>query len=87
VARAALAEIQTKMAEIDFQLAEVAVGDPIAHLIADREQVQARWDECSPAIQGMIVDALVTVTVLPIPESLRGPNGFDPAYVRIEWKR
>lgn len=79
--------LRTKLAAIDSQLAEAVRTDPIAGLIADRQRVQERWDECSPALRGQIVDALVTVTVLPIPNKDRGPQGFNPDYVRIEWKR
>ena len=46
-------------------------------------QVHTKWDACSPAIQGKIVDALVTVTILPCPKGSK----FDPDYVRIDWKR
>ena len=74
------------MAEIDGQLADAAHTDPVAGLIADRVQVQSRWDACSPAIQGQIIDALVTVTVLPIPRGAEAPGVFNPDYVRIEWK-
>jgi len=41
------------------------------------------WDACSPSIKGQIIDALVTVTILPCPKGSK----FDPQYVRIEWKR
>ena len=85
--RTGTAKLRTKVAEIDAQLADAARTDPVAGLIAEREQVQARWDECSPSIRGQIVDALVTVTVLPIPRGLKAPGVFNPDYVRIEWKR
>jgi site-specific DNA recombinase len=79
--------LRTKLAVIDTQLADAVRTDPIAGLIADRELVQARWDECSPAMRGQIIDALLTVTVLPIPNKDRGSKPFDPQYIRIEWKR
>jgi DNA invertase Pin-like site-specific DNA recombinase len=85
--RTGTAKLRTKLAEIDSQLADAARTDPVAGLIADRKRVQERWDACTPAAQGQIIDALVTVTILPIPEHLKGPRVFDPAYVRIEWKR
>lgn len=79
--------LRTKLAEVDSQLAEAARTDPVAGLIADRQRVQSKWDECSPAIRGQIVDALVTVTVLPIPETIKGRRDFDQQYVDVEWKR
>ncbi len=41
----------------------------------------------SADVRGMIVDALITVTVLKAPRG-RQPGGgyFNPDYVRIEWK-
>jgi site-specific DNA recombinase len=85
--RRATGNLRVKLAEIDSQLADAARTDPVAGLIADRELVQSKWDTCSPAIQRQIIDALVTVTVLPVDKSQIGSSGFDPAFVRIEWKR
>ena len=74
--------LRVKLAGVDSQLADAARIDPVAGLIAERDQVQAHWESVSPAIRGQIVDALLTVTIMPRP---RG-SGFDPAHVRIEWK-
>jgi site-specific DNA recombinase len=74
--------LRVKLAGVDSQLADAARIDPVAGLIAERDQVQAHWESVSPAIRGQIIDALLTVTIMPCP---RG-SGFDPAYVRIEWK-
>jgi site-specific DNA recombinase len=65
-------------------LGAAARTDPVAGLIAEREVVQQKWDACSPAIKGQIIDALMTVTVMPCPS---GQRVFDPQYVRIDWKR
>lgn len=75
--------LRAKLAGVDSQLADAARSDPVAGLIADRENVQQHWDAASPSIRGQIVDALMTVTILPCPKGGR----FDPAYVRIDWKR
>jgi hypothetical protein len=45
------------------------------------------WANCTPDIKGKIVDALMTVTILPAPRGRRPGGGyFDPAFVRVEWK-
>ncbi|MCW2651701.1 MAG: Recombinase, partial [Mycobacterium sp.] len=80
--RRGTSNLRVKLSAIDSQLADAARTDPVAVLIADREQVQKHWDACSPAIRGQIIDQLMTVTVLPCPSGKR----FDPAYVRIDWK-
>jgi site-specific DNA recombinase len=82
--RRGTSNLRVKLSAIDSQLADAARTDPVAGLIADREQVQKHWDACSPAIRGQIIDQLMTVTVLPC---AKGQRVFDPAYVRIDWKR
>jgi hypothetical protein len=71
------------LAGIDSQLADAARTDPVAGLIANRKLVKKRWDACTPAIKGQIIDALMTVMIVPCPSS---PT-FDPQFVRIDWKR
>jgi site-specific DNA recombinase len=93
--RSGTSKLRTKLAGIDSQLAGAARSDPIAGLIAERERVAERWDAASPSIRGQIIDALLTVTVLPCPKGTRSIDyaeyvdgaDDDPPYVRIEWKR
>jgi site-specific DNA recombinase len=93
--RSGTSKLRAKLAGIDSQLADAARTDPVAGLIADRELVQKRWDDASASIRGQIIDALMTVTVLPCPKGTRtidygeyvDGGDDDPAYVRIEWKR
>ena len=76
-------KLRTKLAGVNSQLADAARNDPVAGLIAERKQVQQRWDDTSASIRGQVIDVLMTVTVLPCPSGKR----FDPQYVQIEWKR
>ncbi len=93
--RSGTSKLRAKLAGIDSQLAGAARSDPVAGLIAERELVAKRWDEASPSIRGQIIDALMTVTVLPCPKGTRSIDygeyvdgaDDDPPYVRIEWKR
>ncbi len=86
--RSGTSNLRVTLSGIDSQLADAARTDPVAGLIAERDKVQARWDACSPEMQGRIIDELVTVTILPIPQgSKTGSAKFNPDYVQIDWKR
>jgi DNA invertase Pin-like site-specific DNA recombinase len=94
--RRGTSNLRVKLSGIDSQLADAARSDPVAGMIADRERVQQHWDAASPAIRGQIVDALMTVTILPLPKGWRSDRltpariaelELDGKYVRIEWKR
>ena len=83
-------KLRTKLAGVDSQLADAVRNDPVAGLIANRKQVQQRWDDSSPAIRGQVIDALMTVRVMPVPKGERefDPHEGDPHHgVNIEWKR
>ena len=75
--------LRSKLAVIDSQLADAARTDPVAGLIADRDRIAEKWQECTPSVRGQIIDQLLTVTVLPCP---KGQRVFDPANIGIEWK-
>jgi hypothetical protein len=94
--RRGTSKLRVKLAGVDSQLADVARNDPVAGLIAERELVQQRWDESSPAIRGQVIDALITVTVLPLPTAWRTDRltperiaelELDGQYVRQEKTR
>lgn len=94
--RSGTSKLRVKLSGVDSQLADAARSDPVAGLIAERGKVQQKWDACSPALRGQIVDALMTVTVLPLPKVWRTdqltPERIaelerEGQYVRIEWKR
>jgi hypothetical protein len=65
------------------ELADAARIDPVSGLIADRDRIREKWEACTPAGRGRIIDSLVIVTVLPCPKGLRR---FDPTDVDIVWK-
>ena len=78
------ADLRHQMTGIDQILAAAAATGPaVALLDGDPDELETRWDAASPDIKGKIVDQLMTVTVLPAP---RGPKGFNPDYIRIDWK-
>ncbi|WP_433665599.1 hypothetical protein ACQPW1_07905 [Nocardia sp. CA-128927] len=49
--------------------------------------MEAAWNACSPDVRGKIVDALMTVTILPASRGRKiGGKYFDPRFITIEWK-
>lgn len=81
------ARMRARLDAIDVELAAAAAGDPLAGLIGS-ESPAAMWATLDIGRRRAVLDALMTVTVLPR-TGKRGPNGqrFDPDGVRIEWKR
>ena len=49
----------------------------------DADDLRTRWGKISADRRGTVIAQLMTVTILPSP---RGRQGFDPAFVRIDWK-
>jgi site-specific DNA recombinase len=72
-----------KLAVIEGQLASATNRSPLSEL-AGADDVKAAWDELPLAHRRSILDALVTVTVLPAPQ---GARTFAPSTVRVAWKR
>jgi DNA invertase Pin-like site-specific DNA recombinase len=81
--RRGTSELRAQLAGVDSVLAEAARTSPAARLLKDgADNLAEHWRNTSADIKGKITDELMTVTVMPAP---RG-RGFDPDYVRIEWK-
>jgi site-specific DNA recombinase len=78
--------IQAKLAEIASQMAAAAAGSPLAGF-ADADDVQTAWDAATVSRRKVVVDTLMTVTLLPAPRGRRpGGSYFDPESVRIKWR-
>ena len=88
--RRGTADLRTRMAEIDQALADaIATGPAVQLLDGDLDELEKRWDACSPDIKGKIVDQLMTVTVLPTPRGVKGVDRdgvVNPDYIRIDWR-
>lgn len=82
------AELRNQMKEIDTRLAAAKSSSAMANLVLAGDDLAAIWTATSPDVRGKIIQALMTVTVLP---SARGrkPGGryFDPATIEISWNR
>lgn len=64
-------ELRSKLALIDSQLAGAVRTSPVAALLAGDGEIWDRWQRMSPALQGQVVDELVTVTIRPYPPGAR----------------
>jgi hypothetical protein len=71
-----------RVAEIDEQLNANVTDDPLAEYVNAADPVQA-WQDAPLANKRLIIDRLLTVTILPIGQ---GGRGFNRASVRIEPK-
>lgn len=79
--------IETRAEQIAAQLAMMGGKSPLDALThAETADMAAQWAELTLGQKRAIIDYLCTVTVLPMGRS-RGHLGFDPASVRIDWKR
>ena len=70
--RRGTSDLRTQLAGIDNQLAELARRNPVADLLTAGEVVEKRWAALSPDMRGKIVNELMSVTVLPTPQGVKG---------------
>lgn len=79
--------MEERLADVERQIASVAVIDPLADLIGAQD-IAERWEGFDLGRKRGIVSALVTVTILPSPGG-RGPDGsyFNPETVDIQWNK
>jgi site-specific DNA recombinase len=91
ITQAALAagskRIEERAEQIAAQLAVIGGKSPLDALAhAEPADMAAEWAKLTLGQKRAVIDYLCTVTVLKMGKS-RGHLGFDPAGVRIEWKR
>jgi hypothetical protein len=74
---------KARLADIEAQLQTAVVDSPLTPLI-DADDIQAAWDALRLSHQRLVVQAMVTMRILPT--STRGGRGFDPSRVENTWK-
>jgi DNA invertase Pin-like site-specific DNA recombinase len=81
------AELHARLDAIDAQLAAARAASAVANLVLSGDDLRATWRATPPDVRGKVIDALMTVTLLPAGRG-RQPGGtyFNPKYVRIDWK-
>jgi site-specific DNA recombinase len=74
--------VQRQLDDVEDRMATSARGSVLVDLVQARD-AGAVWDRLSTERRRSVVDALMTVTLLP---SGRRGKAFDPELVRIEWR-
>ena len=79
-------ELQEKISRLDARLAAARQSSPVADLVLS-DDVRERWDSMSPDIRNKVIDALMTVTVLPVGsgQKARG-GGLIVDRIQIGWR-
>jgi hypothetical protein len=80
--RTATERIRSNLAVTEHELADAGRVDVLGDLV-NAEDVAAAWGATPTDRQRGVIDALMTVTLLPVG---RGRRYFDPETVEIEWK-
>jgi len=83
--------LQDQLGTAESRMANVSRGSEFHGLVGVDDVAQA-WDGLSLDRRRQVVNALMTVTILPAPRGRRpgwrpGEKYFDPDTVRIDWKR
>lgn len=88
------ARTRSKLAEIETEMSRRATVPVLARLPLGSPEFEAAWKTYTLERKRAVIDALMTVTVLPSrrgrPKGFRPGTGavyFDPSAVRIEWKK
>jgi DNA invertase Pin-like site-specific DNA recombinase len=75
-------KLREQLAKVYAKQASIVGGNSLADVLSAHNPAQA-FTEATLGVKRAVIDALMTVTLLPVP---RGKKGFDPDSVVIEWK-
>jgi site-specific DNA recombinase len=81
-------ELRAQLDKIESEIAAARSASAVADLVLAGDDLRATWHTSPPDVRGKVIDALMTVTLLPDGGRGRRPGGvyFDPNYIDIEWK-
>ncbi|KGA18216.1 hypothetical protein GM51_8905 [freshwater metagenome] len=75
-------KLREQLAKVYAKRASIVGGNALADVLSAHNPAHA-FTEATLGVKRAVIDALMTVTLLPVP---RGKKGFDPDTVVIEWK-
>lgn len=81
-ARRSSDRLRTELSGIEARIQQATSADVLGPLV-HAPDVESAWSACDLKQRRAVIDALMTVTLLPPP---RGRRAFEPDSVRIEWK-
>lgn len=85
--RAGTSKSRVELDAIETEIANARKTSALANLVLGGDDIADAWEALSADVRGKIIDALMTVTILPAPRGRRPGGGyFDPEYVRIAWR-
>ena len=76
------AELTRMLDSLDRKLAQARTESPLTELALDSGDLASRWSKMTAEQRSEIIDALMTVTIMP---AKPGP-GFDPQTIKIDWR-
>ena len=80
------ADLREQLNKVDSRLAAIRAASDLAKL-AGSDDIRATWKAAPPDVRGKVIDALMTVTILPAGRGRRpGGDYFDSSKVRIKFK-
>jgi DNA invertase Pin-like site-specific DNA recombinase len=83
----ASAKLHEQLGDVEGRLAAARKSSALATLVLAGEDLRATWAASPPDVRGKVIDALMTVTVLPGARGRKaGGAYFDPVLVQIDWK-
>ncbi|MBI3216490.1 MAG: recombinase family protein [Mycobacterium sp.] len=82
------ADLNAKVELVEAELLAARSGSVLASLVLAGDDLRSAWENSPADFRAKVIDALMTVTILPTPPG-RQPGGgyFLPEYVQIEWRR
>jgi hypothetical protein len=82
------AELRAQLDGIEAELASARSASAVANLVLAGDDLRAAWEASPPDVRGKVIDALMTVTILPAATHgrQRGGGYFNPEYIDIAWK-
>ena len=81
------AQLHAQLDSLEARLAAARSASAVANLVLAGDDLRATWTASPPDVRGKVIDALMTVTVLPGARGRKlGGDYFDPALIQIAWK-
>jgi DNA invertase Pin-like site-specific DNA recombinase len=81
------AELRAQLEQTEAEIAAARSASAVANIVLSGDDLRATWKASAPDVRGKVIDALMTVTVLPAGRGRRPGGGyFDVESIDIQWK-
>jgi site-specific DNA recombinase len=80
-------EFRAHLDHAESEIAAARSASAVADLILAGDDLLTTWQASPPDVRGKVIDALMTVTVLPAVHGRKAGGGyFDPRFIQIDWR-